>query len=90
MHRCRAGSMDGWPDRVNPGNRLYLKCKCGRRVLLAKYWPNQYGWNEWVTQHADVFTDFLLAHTHELSNHGVQDGLPFSLEYEIACKKTEL
>jgi hypothetical protein len=70
-------------------NRIYLRCTCGEELLLAKYWPYHGGWTHWTGPQdpEDHLANWLLAHSHDISQWGIEGGAPFSLKYEIEPAK---
>lgn len=64
-------------------NRLYIHCNtCGHNELMAKYYPSN-GWAAW-----DYLGPWLEEHSHpeKKTQWGVENGLPFSMSYEISTQ----
>ena len=71
-------------------NRMYLKCSCGKTIMLAKYYPGP-GWYvqggegdiDILTKYEDLLNEWLDEHTHCDKTDGSMWGpTHFKLEYE--------
>lgn len=71
-------------------NQVFLKCPCGARLRLGKYYPTEWEFGSWSKDFAAEINEFLSAHAHaheEDMSFGLLDGgFPFALETESEAK----